>query len=432
MSFLYTWLFRLALPLILLRLWWRGRRQPAYRRRWRERCGRVPARASRAPLIWIHSVSVGETLAAGPVIEALAARHSDWQWLVTTTTPTGSERVQSALRPLLGGRLLHYYLPYDLPECLNPFLDALRPRALVIIETELWPNLLAACARRAIPTLLANARLSEKSARGYARLPRLSGAMLANLTRVVAQYPADAERFVALGLPAERVVACGNIKFDLHIDRGLASEAQALEHQWQGAAGRPRPIWLAASTHAGEEELVLDALAELKRAHPQLADLLLVLVPRHPERFDSVARLCRERGLKVLRRSDGGQPQLSHQVLLGDSMGELLRFYGACDVAFVGGSLVPVGGHNMIEPAAWGVPVVCGPHLHNFATVAQLLREAGGPSIVEDAPQLAAQLAQWLGDESARRSAGARAREVAAANSGALQRLLQEIETLML
>ncbi|WP_346837735.1 lipid IV(A) 3-deoxy-D-manno-octulosonic acid transferase [Microbulbifer sp. SAOS-129_SWC] len=428
---LYTWIFRLALPLILLRLWWRGRRQPAYRRRWRERCGRVPARASRAPLIWVHSVSVGETLAAVPVIEALAARHSDWQWLVTTTTPTGSERVQSALRPLLGGRLLHYYLPYDLPECLNPFLDALRPTALVIIETELWPNLLAVCARRDIPTLLANARLSEKSARGYARVPRLTGRMLASLTRVVAQYPADAERFVALGMPAERVTACGNIKFDLEIDLGLASEAQALAHRWHGGGSRPRPVWLAASTHAGEDELVLDAFARVRRDRPELADLLLVLVPRHPQRFDSVARLCRERGLKVLRRSSGGQPQLSHQVLLGDTMGELLRFYGACDVAFVGGSLVPVGGHNMIEPAAWCVPVVCGPHLYNFATVAQLLREAGGLSVVEDAAQLAAQLTQWLSDDDARRAAGERARAVAEANSGALQRLLAEIELLM-
>uniref|UniRef100_UPI001866FC86 lipid IV(A) 3-deoxy-D-manno-octulosonic acid transferase n=1 Tax=Microbulbifer hainanensis TaxID=2735675 RepID=UPI001866FC86 len=376
MRTLYTWLFRAALPLILLRLWWRGRAQPEYRQRWRERFGRVPARASRAPLIWVHSVSVGETLAAVPVIEQLAARHADWQWLVTTTTPTGSERVTSVLEPLLDGRLLHYYLPYDLPECLNPFIDALHPRALIVIETELWPNLLAACSRRGISALLANARLSEKSAHGYARFPRLTGQMLGSLSRVVAQYPADAERFVSLGLPAERVTASGNIKFDLQINLGLASEAQALAHQWRGrgdAGGRVRPVWLAASTHDGEEALVLDAFAQLRRDHPELAELLLVLVPRHPQRFDSVARLCRERGLNVLRRSDGGQPEPTHQVLLGDTMGELLQFYGACDVAFVGGSLVPVGGHNMIEPAAWGVPVICGPHLHNFATVAQLM-----------------------------------------------------------
>ncbi|WP_323846656.1 lipid IV(A) 3-deoxy-D-manno-octulosonic acid transferase [Microbulbifer magnicolonia] len=428
MRILYTWLFRAALPLVLLRLWWRGRVQPEYRQRLRERLGRVPARASRKPLIWVHSVSVGETLAAVPAIEQLAARHPHWQWLVTTTTPTGSERVRAALQPLLGGRLLHYYLPYDLPECLRPFVDALRPDMLVIIETELWPNLLATCAERSIPTLLANARLSEKSARGYGRFSRLTRAMLGNLTRVVAQYAADAERFVALGLPSERVVASGNIKFDLHIDLGLESEAQALAHQWRGRSGRR--VWLAASTHAGEEEIILDTFAQLRRDYPEHADLLLVLVPRHPQRFDGVARLCRERGFKLLRRSDRGLPAPEHQILLGDTMGELLRFYGACDIAFVGGSLVPVGGHNMIEPAAWGVPVVCGPHLHNFATVAALLRAAGGMAVVDTAERLAVQIKDWLDDDGERRMAGERGRLVAEENSGALRRLLDEIESL--
>ena len=424
MLFFYTWLLRLALPLILLRLWWRGRVQPDYRLRIRERFGSVPVRLSRAPLIWVHSVSVGESLAAVPVIEQLAARHPQWQWLVTTSTPTGSERVLEALKPILGGRLLHYYLPYDLPGSLRRFLDRLHPQMLVIIETELWPNLLAACAEREIPVLLANARLSEKSARGYARFPRLARSMLGNLSRVVAQYSGDAERFTALGLPEEKVCTSGNIKFDLRIDLGLASEAQALAHQWRGSG---RPVWLAASTHAGEEELVLDALTELRREFP---DLLLVLVPRHPQRFDGVARLCRERGLRLIRRSDGIWPDASHQVLLGDTMGELLRFCGASDVVFVGGSLVPVGGHNMIEPAAWGVPVVCGPHLHNFATVADLLVEAGGMRVVEDSAHLAVVVGQWLRDEDVRRQAGQDARRVAEANTGALQRLVQEVEKL--
>lgn len=444
MRTLYTWLFRAAIPLALLRLWWRGRDDPAYRKRWRERFGRVPdrapgyrrrwyerfgvvpARLSKAPLLWVHSVSVGETLAAVPLIRELVARHGDWQWLVTTTTPTGSQRVHDALEPLLGARLLHYYLPFDLPECLTPFLNALRPNALVSIETELWPNMLASCAERGIPTLVANARLSEKSARGYARFPGFSRAMLGNLTRVVAQYPADAERFVALGLPPERLRVAGNIKFDLHIDSGLLSEAQALAHQWQGAGNRP--IWLAASTHAGEDEIILDAFEALRREFPQL---LLVLVPRHPERFDGVARLGRERGFRLLRRSDGGPPGPDCQVLLGDTMGELLKFYGACDLAFVGGSLVPVGGHNMIEPAAWGVPVVCGPHLHNFLTVSELLRDAGALKVAEDAEQLARLAATWLRDESARCAAGERGREVAEQNSGALACLVEEIEGLM-
>ncbi|SDJ99899.1 lipid IV(A) 3-deoxy-D-manno-octulosonic acid transferase [Microbulbifer yueqingensis] len=429
MQFLYTWLLRLALPFILLRQWWRGRIQPEYRLRWRERLGRVPVRASRAPLVWVHSVSVGETLAAVPVIEQLAARHPDWQWLVTTTTPTGSERVESGLRPMLDGRLLHYYLPYDLPEYLRRFLSALHPRLLVIMETELWPNLLAACERRDIPVLLANARLSDKSAKGYARVPGLTRKMLRRLSRVVAQYPEDARRFVSLGLPEERVVAVGNIKFDLEIGMGMASEAQALAHQWRGPLpGKgARPVWLAASTHDGEEALVLDAFADLLETIP---DLLLVLVPRHPQRFEVVAELVHERGFTLKRRSEGGAPAPSAQVLLGDSMGELLRFYGACDVAFVGGSLVPVGGHNMIEPAAWGVPVVCGPHLHNFSRVASLLQDARALRVAENPAQMAAQVRAWLEDSEERHAAGARGRQVASENTGALQRLVNEIDAL--
>ena len=443
MRHLYTWFFRLSLPLMLLHLWWRGRADPAYRkrwserfglvprrpgarRRWRERFGVVPDRASRAPLIWIHSVSVGETLAAVPLIESLAARHPGWQWLVTTTTPTGSQRVHDALEPILNGRLLHYYLPFDLPECLAPFLDALRPNILVSMETELWPNLLAACHRREMPTILVNGRLSEKSARGYGHFSRLSRDMLGQLSKVVAQYPADAERFIGLGMPAEKVTAVGNIKFDLHIGSGQVSEAQALSHQWRGA--QKRPVWLAASTHGGEDEIVLEAYRALRDEFP---DLLLVLVPRHPVRFDSVARLCREQGLRVRRRSDGTPPGPADQVLLGDTMGELLRFYGACDVAFVGGSMVPVGGHNMIEPAAWGVPVVCGPYLHNFSTVSRLMEEAGGLVVCENAAEMARQVGSWLRDPQRCKAAGASAREVAAQNSGALARTVSEVEALM-
>lgn len=443
MRHLYTWFFRLMLPLMLLHLWWRGRADPNYRkrwserfglvpsrpgtrRRWRERFGVVPDRASRAPLIWIHSVSVGETLAAVPLIKELALRHPRWQWLVTTTTPTGSQRVHNALDPILSGRLLHYYLPFDLPECLTPFLDALRPNILVSMETELWPNLLAACDKRGMPAVLVNGRLSAKSAKGYGRFPRLTRDMMDHLSKIVAQYPADAERFVALGMPAEQVVAVGNIKFDLHIGSGLESEALVLSHQWRGAS--KRPVWLAASTHGGEDEVILEAHQTLLREFP---DLLLVLVPRHPARFDSVARLCRERDLALVRRSDKRVPGADDRVLLGDTMGELLRFYGVCDVAFVGGSLAPVGGHNMIEPAAWGVPVVCGPHLHNFSTVASLMQEAGGLVVVNDAAELATQVSAWLRDEALRDDAGARGRAVAEQNSGALARTVEEVEALM-
>lgn len=444
MRHLYTCLFRLALPLMLLHLWRRGRADSAYRKRWRERFGLPPSQlgarqrywerfevspdySDPAPLIWIHSASVGETLATIPLITALAARHPQWRWLVTTTTPTGSQRVHDALEPILNERLLHYYIPFDLPECLSPFINSLRPNILIIMETELWPNLLAACHTRNIATILVNGRLSAKSARGYARFSSLTRNMLGHLSQLLTQYPADAERFINLGMPAERIKAVGNIKFDLHIDAEMIKEARALSHQWRGKTHRQ--VWLAASTHEGEDEQVLDAYEILRRDFP---DLLLVLVPRHPVRTDDVARICHDRGLKTVRRGDNTAPNRDDQVLLGDTMGELLYFYGACDVAFVGGSLVPAGGHNMIEPAVWGVPTVCGPHLHNFSTVSSLIQESGGLAVAETAQKTADNVAAWLSNEDARIAAGTSAQNVVSQNNGALTRTINEIDTLIL
>jgi 3-deoxy-D-manno-octulosonic-acid transferase len=294
------------------------------------------------------------------------------------------------------------------------------------METELWPNLLAVCHKRKIPTILVNGRLSAKSARGYARFSGLSRKMLGHITRVLTQYPTDAERFVDLGMPIERIKAVGSIKFDLHINADMVSDAEALSRQWRGESHRQ--VLLAASTHGGEDELLLDAYDILRKNFP---DLLLVLVPRHPVRADAVARLCKNRGLKAVRRSDGLAPNIDDQVLLGDTLGELLCFYGACDIAFVGGSLVPVGGHNMIEPAAWGIPVVCGPHLHNFSTVSSLIQESGGLVVAETPQQLADKVAVWLNNKEQRVSAGDRAQQVASRNSGALGRTVTEIEGLM-
>jgi 3-deoxy-D-manno-octulosonic-acid transferase len=429
---LYTWLFRLALPLMLFYLWWRGRADTAYRKRWRERFGSVISHqdtekcSDGAVRIWIHSASVGETLATIPLIKTLAARHPQWQWLVTTTTPTGSQRVHEALGPILNERLLHYYIPFDLPEFLSPFINDLRPSILIIMETELWPNLLAVCNKRKISTILVNGRLSAKSARGYARFSGLSRKMLGHITQVLTQYPADAERFVDLGMPIERIKAVGSIKFDLHVNSDMLSNAEVLSNQWRGK--NHRQVLLAASTHNGEDELLLDAYEILRKNFP---DLLLVLVPRHPVRADSVARLCKDRGLNTVRRSEGTAPKIDDQILLGDTLGELLCFYGACDVAFVGGSLVPVGGHNMIEPAAWGIPVVCGPHLHNFSTVSSLIQESGGLAVAETPQQLADKIADWLSNKEERIAAGNNAQQVALRNSGALGRTVTEIEELM-
>lgn len=417
---LYTLLLYLLTPLIPLRLWWRSRSAPAYAKRWRERCGQVPEPPRGRKVIWIHAVSVGETLAAVPLIRALQKQYPDAQMAVTTMTPTGSERVRAAF----GNSVYHAYAPYDLPIAVAGFLHRVRPALLVIMETELWPNLIHACRRRGVPVVLANARLSEKSAAGYARIAWLARPMLRQLSAVAAQGAADGERLVALGLPAARLEVTGNIKFDLELDDAIKDKARALADQWRGL--EKRPVWLVASTHRGEDELILAAFTEIRLHVPEL---LLVLVPRHPERFAAVAGLCRGAGYALARRSEGVVPAADCAVLLGDTMGELLAFYGACDLAFVGGSLVPVGGHNLIEPAAWGVPVLSGPHLDNFAEVAQLLMDTGGLRICANPRALAQVVVELLENPAARSRMAAAAQGVAAANRGALKRVLSIIAT---
>lgn len=408
---LYSLLLYLLLPAILVRLCWRALRAPAYARRWGERFGRAPPLSG--PMIWVHSVSVGETLAALPLIRRLQAGAPGVRLLVTTTTPTGSALVQAEL----GGGVAHCYAPYDFPHAVRRFLDRVRPALLIVMETELWPNLLHGCARRGIPVVLANARLSARSAAGYARVPALTRPMLATLSRVAAQTTEDGERLVALGLAPEKLQVTGNIKFDLALDAGLEARARRLRAEWRGGT---RPIWLAASTHEGEDEPVLAAHRRLLAAQPSA---LLVLVPRHPERFDRVHALCRRQGLRTLRRSAGQPLAADTQVLLGDTMGELLAFCGAADLVFVGGSLVPVGGHNLIEPAAWGKPVLSGAHTFNFAAAAALLEAGGGLRVCADGAALTEAVVELSGQSERRAAMGEAARAVAEANRGALARL---------
>ena len=415
---IYTILFYLLLPLVAVRLLWRARRAPAYAQRWGERFGLGPSLPSTERVIWVHAVSVGETLAALPLIRALQRDYPAARLVVTTMTPTGSERVRAAC----GDSVHHVYAPYDLPGAVSRFLDRTHPDLAVIMETELWPNVLSGCARRGIPVVLANARLSARSAAGYRRLAPLTRGMLADLSAVAAQTPADGRRFVDLGLPPERLVITGNIKFDLEIDTARRQRAAELARQWRD--GSERPVWLVASTHRGEDAILLDAFAQVLEHHPRT---LLVLVPRHPERFGEVAALAESRGYCVTRRSEGTAPDEHCQILLGDTMGELLDFFGACDLAFVAGSLVEVGGHNLIEPAAWGVPVLSGPSLFNFTEVARLLAEADGLAICDDSEQIAAVVVRLLADEESRRAMGERARTVAEANRGAMARLLEVI-----
>lgn len=412
MRFVYNALLYLLLPFAFLRLLLRSRANPAYRRRWGERLALFPP-LPRAGAIWVHAVSVGETVAAAPLIEALLARYPKRPLLVTTTTPTGSERV----RALFGERVCHVYLPYDLPGAVRRFLDRAQPALGLVMETELWPNLYREAARRGVSMLLLNARLSPRSARGYGRIGGLVRSTLRCLDAVAAQSPADAERFLALGAAPTQVSVTGNLKFDLTLPPDLPAQGRALRAE----LGAERPVWIAASTHEGEDEQVLAAHRQVRAQRPEA---LLILVPRHPERFDRVAALCREQGLTVARRSRDERCAPDTTVYLGDTMGELLRLYAAADLAFVGGSLVPTGGHNLLEPAALGLPVLTGPQVFNFRQITDLLLEAEGARVVADAKALAAAVSELLDDTDIRRRMGERAQAVVAANRGALDRCL--------
>ncbi len=409
MRALYTLLFALLLPVVLLRLWWRGRVNPGYRQRWSERFARLPAVKTGG--IWVHAVSVGETLAAVPLIKALQARYPHLPITVTTTTPTGSERVIAAF----GDSVQHVYGPYDLPWLVSRFLRAVQPRLCLIMETELWPNLLAGCAKANVPVVLVNARLSKRSARGYSKVSALTRDMLEQLTLVAAQERSDARRLRCLGLPAARVVVTGSIKSDVVVSNDQRAAGLALRRQ----LGTDRYVMIAASTHAGEDEHVLDAFAQVRQQLPTAA---LLLVPRHPERFDAVAALAGQRGFLVARRSrnDGNS---TTQVLIGDSMGELMALYAAADAAFVGGSLVPTGGHNLLEPAALALPIVQGPHSFNFAVLTRRYLRADAVRQVTDAQQLAQCWLQWAVPE-ARQTAGQRALAELNTQRGSLEKVL--------
>jgi len=414
LRFLYTFLFYLFVPLILLRLVWRGVRAPAYWRRWPERFGFCPSLPVQQSL-WIHAVSMGEVQAAVPLIHALRTRFPELPILVTTMTPTGSQRV----REVFGDSVWHVYLPYDLPGAIARFLSRVRPRLLILMETELWPNLLHACQARAIPVILANARLSISSAAGYQRIASLTRQILANLTAVAAQTEVDAARFIDLGIRPTKVHVTGSIKFDTRLPAEFSEKAEMLRSQW----GKDRAVWIAASTHEGEEEAVLEAFYELKK---EFYDLLLVLVPRHPERFNRVAALCRRRGFIVARRSEG-DVNTKTEIYLGDTMGELSMLYAACDVAFVGGTLAPIGGHNLLEPAAVGLPVIMGPHVFECAEICRRLLEAQAAQQINDAEQLANAVKMYLSDATRRRQTGEKGRLFVENNRGALERLLSVI-----
>jgi 3-deoxy-D-manno-octulosonic-acid transferase len=415
---LYSAALYLLVPVTLYHLIWRGFRQGAYFRRWDERYALYPAGAPGAAL-WLHAVSVGEVNAAAPLVNRLLAQRPELRLVVTTITPTGSERVQA----LWGDAVDHVYLPYDLPGAVGRFLDRFRPAVALIVETELWPNLLFGCRDRGIPVCILNARLSARSLRGYRVLGALIRRALRTVRLVAAQSRDDARRFLALGARPDCVHVAGNLKFDM-----APVDANAFAAEFHAALGAARPVWIAASTHEGEEAAVVEAHRALRGSHP---DALLLWAPRHPERFRAVAQAAREAGFAVATRSGDGWPQADTGVFVVDTLGELLRFYACAPVAFVGGSLQAIGGHNLLEPAATGAAILSGPHLHNFADIARRLREANAMRIAADAPALAAALRALFDDEAARRGMADNAARLLEDGRGALARTLALIAPLL-
>ena len=426
MRLLYSLAWWLALPLVLARLWLRGRREPGYRQHWAERLGFYGKAVSSAaaPVVWVHAVSVGETRAAEPLIDALLAEYPHSRVVLTHMTPTGRETGRT-LFARHGARLVQAYLPYDTGLMVSSFIRHFKPAVCILMETEVWPNLIAICGRRGVPVLLANARLSQRSLGKAQRLGVLIREAAQGITLVAAQTEADAARVRTLGVP--RVEVTGSIKFDVVVPPAALAVGASLR-----AAIGTRPVLLCASTRDGEEALILEAFRRARADLP--AKTLLLIVPRHPQRFDDVEKLIGWQGLNVQRRStlELGTPLAAHiDVVLGDSMGEMFAYYDVCDVAFVGGSLLPLGGQNLIEPAALGKPVLIGPHTFNFELVTQEAVAAGGAVRVADAPDLMAQAVTLLNDTEVRSAMGAKALAFANQHRGATARTLALLPALL-
>jgi 3-deoxy-D-manno-octulosonic-acid transferase len=410
--FIYTLLLYILLPFTPLKLLWRGMRQPEYLQYIPERYGFYSG-SSQKPLIWLHCVSVGETHAAAPLVKSLQASYPQHQILLTHTTPTGRQASQQ----LFGDTILRAYLPYDVPGAVKRFLRHFQPQIGMLMETELWFNLIEACKRQSIPLLLVNARMSEKSALGYCNAPRLAAQGLQGLSFIAAQTEADAARLKALG--ANDVAVMGNLKFD------VKPPADAVERgrQLRGLLGANRPVFLAASTREGEEALILQALATAA-----IPNLLTVIVPRHPQRFNEVANLLKKEGIAFCRRSEFSHGTVAGEipassVILGDSMGEMFTYYAACDLAFIGGSLLPYGGQNLIEACAMGKPVLIGPHTYNFEAAAQQAIAKCAAWRVEDSAALAAALRELFDHPQKLASMGQAGIDSSSSASGATQRI---------
>ena len=405
----------LSSPLFLLHTLNNSRKEPRYRRNLRERLGFAP-HIDRC--VWIHCVSLGETVAAKPLILALQQHFPATPLLITNTTATGSHAAEKLLRDIDFG----CFLPYDLNGAMRRFMGRTNPKIAIMMETELWPNLINQAHRQHIPIVLNNARLSERSLKGYQRIANIAQDMLKKITQINAQTEEDAQRFIALGLPQERCLVSGNIKFDLNIPDNLQEDADKLKKSWDN-----RPSWIAASTHDGEEETILAAHQHVLKKQP---NALLVLVPRHPNRFDDVYALCEKSGFKTARYTQSA-PTTDQSILLGDTVGKLMLFYAATDITFMGGSIAPIGGHNFIESAALAKPQISGPELHNFRKVADQLLEHEALTIADSPETIAITVIELMQDSIKRELVGKQAKKMTLKNKGACEKQLATILTIL-
>ena len=419
MRLLYVLLVYLLAPVVMAMEAWKALWNPQYRGRLRQRLGLVGPEPPE-PCLWVHGVSVGEVQASAALIHALRRQFPQLPVVVTTVTPTGAQRA----RTLFGDSVFHCYLPYDLPGAVARFLERTRPRVAIILETEIWPTLYHALGSRGIPLVMASARVSTRSVGRYRRMASLFRNTLSHGILIGAQTDADAARFIAIGAAPDRVRVTGNVKFDIEIP--AASIAAGRDFRARCAA--TRPVWIAGSTHEGEEDAALAAHARVRQRHP---DALLILVPRHPQRFESVASLLRKRGIDHAQRSGGEEPAPGHAVFLVDTLGELQLFYAAADVAFVAGSLVPIGGHSLLEPAVLALPMLSGPYNHNAQDVADLLEQCGALRIVRGTDDLAQQVCAWFDDPARAREDGERGQRAVVQSRGAVTRIVAMVTPLL-
>ncbi|WP_058513986.1 lipid IV(A) 3-deoxy-D-manno-octulosonic acid transferase [Legionella santicrucis] len=417
MRFFYSFLMYLLIPFILIRLWWKGKSLPAYRKRIAERFF-LSTYEYKPVDVWVHAVSLGEVIAAIPLIDAMLDKN--WSLLVTTMTPTGSERVQARF----GNKVMHQYLPYDLPGVLKRFYQRIKPRVGVIMETELWPNLIYQAQTARIPLLLANARISDDSLHGYKKIKCLIKPILNQFSAILAQGEEDARRYMALGAREEIVHVLGNMKFDLQTNRIESQRFSDLKKHW----GSTRITVIAASTHENEEAQILSQLKRLQQAIP---DVILLIAPRHPERFQAIYQLCIQSGFKTGLRSDVQTLSPENEIVVLDSLGELLGLYQISDYAFVGGSLVPVGGHNVLEPIAMNVPVLSGHQVHNFKAICDELQAAHGIILVQNAKEVIDGVIKLHTDPTLRQQMVLNATTVFEKNKGSVVRHLQQIEAII-